>query len=136
MEDDLSTKGCPLSLDVKGPVWGRWDPVRIEQILINLLSNAMKYAAGHPVTVALRAEGERVYLTVKDEGPGIAAHDLERIFEKYERASSAYHYGGLGLGLFVSRQLIEAIGGEIHAESSPGKGVLFTVILARETEPS
>jgi signal transduction histidine kinase len=136
LEDDLLGKGCTLSLAIEGPIWGQWDPVRIEQILINLLSNAMKYAAGHPVAVVLRSDGESAQLIVEDEGPGIAAGDLARIFEKYERASSAYNYGGLGLGLFVTRQLIEAIGGEIHAHSTLGSGTRFTVLLPRKPESS
>ena len=121
--------GVPLSLDLDGPVPGRWDPLRMSQVITNLLSNAIKYGQGSPVSVALRRRAERAALEVSDGGPGIPPQDLERIFGRFERAASARNYGGLGLGLYVSRQIVEAHGGRIHAENRPEGGALFIVDL-------
>jgi signal transduction histidine kinase len=129
MQDDLRRKGSVLRLALEEPLRGVWDPLRVEQILINLLSNALKYGPGRPISVSLQREGDVARLSVADEGIGIAPDDLSRIFRKYERAVPARSYGGLGLGLFVVQQLVDAMGGTIDVASTAGQGAQFTVRL-------
>ncbi|MFE8604337.1 sensor histidine kinase [Archangium violaceum] len=123
--------GCILHVRVPGPVVSRWDRLRLEQVLSNLLSNALKYGAGQPVEVALSTSGERVHLQVRDEGIGIEPAVQARIFERFERAVSDRHYGGLGLGLWITREIVTAMGGTLHVESVPGQGATFMVALPR-----
>jgi signal transduction histidine kinase len=113
----------------EGPVHGRWDRLRLEQVVTNLVDNALKYGAGRPVHVTLVQEGERAVLTVKDEGIGIPPGDTRRIFERFERAVSERHYGGLGLGLYITRTIVEGLGGHIGVVSAPGEGAAFRVEL-------
>ncbi len=118
-----------LDVRTEGPLVGRWDRLRLEQVITNLLSNAVKYGAGKPVHMRVEPEGEKARLTVWDEGIGIEPRLLARIFEKFERAVSERHYGGLGLGLYISRQIVEALGGSISVESEINQGARFTVRL-------
>jgi len=127
--DELVHAGCTLELSVSGPVVGRWDPFRLDQVLSNLVSNALKYGAGGPIQVSVGQDGSRGYLTVRDHGIGIAPAEQERIFAPFERVVSARHYGGLGLGLYITRQLVEAHGGRITVQSREGEGATFTVEL-------
>ncbi|KFE68349.1 sensor histidine kinase [Hyalangium minutum] len=127
--------GCELELHAPEPVFGRWDRLRVEQVVTNLLSNALKYGAGRPVVVRVEEDGERARLTVQDHGIGIAEEDLERIFERFERAVSDRHYGGLGLGLYITRQIVEAFGGTVRVVSNPGEGSTFTLELPRGQLP-
>ncbi|MFL5345126.1 MAG: GAF domain-containing protein [Hyalangium sp.] len=120
---------APIHVAADGPLVGRWDRLRLEQIVTNLLSNALKYGAGHPVAVDTRVIGAHAQLTVRDEGIGIAPEALPRIFGRFERAVSERHYGGLGLGLYITRQIVVALGGTVHVESLPGQGATFTVEL-------
>jgi PAS domain S-box-containing protein len=108
---------------------GHWDRFRLEQVVSNLLTNALKYGAGHPVDITLTEEHGVALLSVADQGIGIAAEDHSRIFERFERAVSSRHYGGLGLGLWIARQVVEASGGTITVESAPGRGSRFLVRL-------
>jgi signal transduction histidine kinase len=91
------------------PWWGNWDSLRLDQVLTNLLTNAAKYGAGKPVTVSVAGDGACARLEVRDEGIGIAPDALPRIFGRFERAVSERHYGGLGLGLYISRQIVEGL---------------------------
>jgi PAS domain S-box-containing protein len=124
--------GSGLVLHLEGPVVGQWDRLRLEQVLVNLLSNALKYGAGKPIHVRVGQEGGGALLEVRDEGIGIPPEALGRIFERFERAVSERHYGGLGLGLYVTRQIIDAMGGRVTARSTPGEGATFTVHLPRQ----
>ncbi|QSQ27083.1 PAS domain S-box protein [Pyxidicoccus parkwayensis] len=124
--------GCEVHLHASAPVHGLWDSSRLEQVVTNLLANAVKYGPGHPVTLRVEALDGRARLTVSDRGIGIAPEDLQRIWGKFERAVSERHYGGLGLGLYISRQIVEALGGTVKAESAPGQGATFIVELPLE----
>jgi PAS domain S-box-containing protein len=124
--------GCPLVLQVEGSLIGQWDALRLEQVITNLVTNALKYAPGQPVVVRVWPEADTACLTVRDEGMGIAPELLTRLFERFERGVSERHYGGLGLGLYITRRIVEALGGSIHASSEPQRGALFTVRLPRQ----
>jgi len=117
-----------VSVHADGPVPAFCDPVRLEQIISNLVSNAVKYGRGNPVDVTVRSEGGWAELVVADRGVGVAPEHLERIFESFERAG-ARQAGGYGLGLWIVRQLVEAHGGTIRVRSSPDEGSVFSVRL-------
>ena len=126
-EPELAGAGCPLSVRCDGPVTGRWDASKLDQVVTSLLSNAIKFGAGGPIEMALAEEGGKALLSVRDHGIGIDPAHQARIFERFERAVSAKNYGGLGLGLYISRATVEAHGGTIKVESQPGAGSSFTV---------
>ena len=123
--------GCGLELHAHGPIMGQWDRIRLEQILSNLLSNAIKYGAGKPIHLRVEQDEDRARLVIQDEGIGIRSEALGRIFNRFERAVSDRHYGGLGLGLYVTRQILEAMSGTVKVESTLGQGATFTVELPR-----
>ena len=130
-----TAEASPIEVRVAGAVEGTWDRMRLEQILTNLLSNAVKYGAGRPISVEVRASGAgddaAAWLVVSDQGIGMSSDDLGRIFGRFERAVSGRNYGGLGLGLWIVRQVVDAMGGTVSVESQPGRGSTFTVRLPR-----
>ncbi|CAN5922338.1 hypothetical protein BH11MYX3_BH11MYX3_03480 [soil metagenome] len=128
MKDDFERAGSPVSVDVD-EVRGRWDRARIDQVVTNLLGNAVKYGRGSPIQVSVKRDGDRASVVVSDQGIGIAAEDQPRIFQRFERAVSSRKFGGLGLGLWITSQLVEAHRGSIAVLSEPGKGSAFTVTL-------
>jgi PAS domain S-box-containing protein len=132
---EATSAGSALQIHADGQVMGRWDRLRVEQILSNLISNAIKYGAGHAVEVDVQHSDGRVRVVVSDHGIGIHKEALSRIFDRFERAVSSREYGGLGLGLFIARQIAEAHGGSIAADSEVGKGSVFAVVLPREPPP-
>ncbi|ATB47431.1 PAS domain-containing sensor histidine kinase [Corallococcus macrosporus] len=121
--------GSTVELDAPAPVQGEWDTRRVEQVLTNLLSNALKYGAGKPVHVRLREEGGQARLSVRDEGIGIAPEVLPHIFDRFMRAVSGRNYSGLGLGLYIAHQVVTAHGGGIEVHSELGRGSTFNVRL-------
>ena len=130
MSEELALAGNDVRLALEQPVLGEWDRLRLEQVLVNLLSNAAKYGAGRPVMVAVEAAGPLARLSVRDEGIGVAPEEQERIFEQFERSVSVqHHFKGLGLGLWITKRIVEAHGGTIRLWSEPGKGSTFTVEL-------
>ncbi|WP_437283672.1 AAA family ATPase [Sorangium sp. So ce375] len=129
VHQQLADARCRTQLELDEPVVGHWDPSRMEQVLINLLSNAMKYGAGGLIHVVVRREGDRALLLVRDHGMGIAEADQARIFERFERAVSVRNFGGLGLGLYIVRWIVTSHGGTIRVESKPGAGATFIVEL-------
>ncbi|MFL5321443.1 MAG: ATP-binding protein [Myxococcaceae bacterium] len=131
VEPEAASAGCTLYVDLAERVVGQWDPMRVEQVVTNLLSNALKYGAGHPIRVAVHEAGRSAQLVVDDEGIGIESKELPRLFGRFERGLHAQHFGGLGLGLYITRQIVEAHGGLIRVESAPGKGSRFEVELPR-----
>ncbi|MEW5850439.1 MAG: CHASE domain-containing protein [Myxococcota bacterium] len=125
---DAARAGCTLSARIPDePVFIRADRLRMEQVLGNLLSNAFKYGAGKPVEVELTVAEKLARVSVTDHGIGIAPEDQERIFQRFERAVSERHYGGFGLGLWIVRQILNALGGEVRLQSTPGQGSTFTI---------
>jgi signal transduction histidine kinase len=131
-EDEAARSGTPVRLAAPGHLAGRWDRLRLDQVLTNLLSNAIKYGPGKPVEMTVEDRRGRARVTVRDHGIGISAEDQARIFERFERAVSRRHYGGFGLGLWIVRQLVEAMGGSVRVESAPGEGATFEVELPVE----
>jgi PAS domain S-box-containing protein len=125
---------CPVEVHAPGPVVGKWDRMRLDQVLTNLLSNALKYGPGKPIHLRVESHEGRATLTVRDEGIGIHPEHLSRIFDKFERAVSERHYGGLGLGLYIVRQIVEALGGSITTRSTPGEGATFEISLPLSQE--
>jgi PAS domain S-box-containing protein len=121
--------GCALTIEAKAALYGTWDRLRVEQIVMNLLFNAFKYAAPGAVVVAVAEDDGGAVVEVRDHGPGVPADALARIFTRFERAAPLRQYGGLGLGLYVSRQIVEAHGGSIAARNLPDGGAVFTVRL-------
>ena len=130
---ELARLGVDIALDLPAHALGRWDPMRLEQVVVNLISNALKYGAGQPVEIVVRSDGANALLVVRDRGIGISPADQARIFERFERAVSL-NYGGLGLGLHITREIVLAHGGTIRVESLPGEGAAFIVELPRGTE--
>jgi predicted ATPase/signal transduction histidine kinase len=127
-KSEPSHAGVSVSIQGSGPVVGRWDRSRIEQILANLLSNAIKFGAGKPIEILFGEEAGFARLSVRDQGIGIDPAMQGRIFERFERAVPV-DYGGLGLGLYLSRRIAEAHGGTLHVQSTPGAGATFILEL-------
>ena len=131
-DDQAARQRCVVSLRMVSPVLGRWDGLRLDQVITNLLANALKYAAGHPIDLVGATDGANGIIEVRDQGPGISRPDQERIFQRFERASSPRHFGGLGLGLYVARQICEAHGGTLTLSDVQPHGVCFRVTLPLE----
>ena len=121
--------GCSLELTAQPDALGQWDRRKLEQVVTNLLTNALKYGRGRPVRLSVSLENRQAVLRVHDEGIGIDRSNLERIFGRFERAVSGRHYGGLGLGLYLTRQWIQALGGSVEVQSKLGAGSIFVVRL-------
>jgi signal transduction histidine kinase len=124
-----AAEGRAPTLKVGRACFGDWDRLRIEQVIANLMTNAIRYGNKQPIEIRLEQDGAYATLSVKDRGIGVAPEHRERIFDRFERAVSANEVSGLGLGLFISRQIVEAHGGRIWAESEPGQGATFYVEL-------
>jgi signal transduction histidine kinase len=118
-----------LRLRAPSTLIGEWDRLRLDQVLSNLVSNALKYGRGQPVEIEAAKAGSVAHLTVTDHGIGIPPERLPHIFERFERAVAAGQYSGLGLGLYIVRQITLALGGSVRAESTPGTGSVFTLDL-------
>jgi|GEM_PF-727152 len=131
-EQELARTGSRLTLEAPAPVPGRWDRLRLEQVVTNLISNAVKYGRGKPIGLTVEAADGRARLAVSDAGLGIAPEHLERVFGRFERAVSERHYGGFGLGLWIAREIVEGMGGHISVSSELGVGSTFRVELPLE----
>ena len=126
-----SRSGSEIVLRCPDPVRGTWDRLALDRVFVNLLSNALKFGERKPVEVRVMAEQEQAIIEVEDHGIGIAPDDVDRIFVQFERAVSSRQFGGLGLGLYITRRLVEQHGGKITVESEPGSGSVFSVRLPR-----
>jgi len=127
-------EGAELSIDAP-EVHGRSDRLRLEQVVSNLISNAIKYGQGKPIEIAVQGERERVRFSVRDHGIGIDPSKQEMIFERFGRAVPRRQHGGFGLGLWIARETVHAMGGEISVTSAPGRGSTFVVTLPRVLAP-
>jgi PAS domain S-box-containing protein len=127
--DEAARLGSRLTIDARERAIGCWDRDRLEQVVSNLISNAVKYGDGKPIEVTVRAAGGYARLTVRDQGLGIAPRDQERVFGRFERAASSGNFGGIGLGLWIVKQIVTVFGGAVSVESAPGAGSTFTVEL-------
>ncbi|HEY6476523.1 MAG TPA: MASE1 domain-containing protein [Polyangia bacterium] len=133
LSDQAAEVGSTIELTVPMPVVGVWDRGRIEQLVTNLLSNAIKYGLGKPIGVSAEVVAHHVRLRVRDAGIGIPRADQSRIFQAFERLPTAERVGGLGLGLYIGRQLAIAHGGTLGVESATAAGATFTLELPLET---
>ncbi len=129
LRDEAAATGSQIQFEASSPAGGKWDRLRIEQVVTNLVSNAVKYGEGKPIVVRVSADEGVAEISVRDRGIGIAEQDLERIFYQFERAANRRAPGGLGMGLYIARQIVEAHQGKIHVESKNGEGSLFRVSL-------
>jgi signal transduction histidine kinase len=126
---ELERKRIDTRLEAPLPVRGRWDRSRLEQVLSNLLANAIKFGEGKPIEVRVRESKLGAELSVRDRGIGVSAAQQSSIFDRFQRAVSSRHYAGLGLGLYITRQIVEAHGGRIDLASEEGQGATFTIHL-------
>ncbi len=128
-EPEAARAGCPLRVRAEAPILGSWDPTRLDQVISNLLSNAIKFGHGAPIEIAVEERDGVGVLTVRDHGIGVPVEAQRRIFERYERAVATRNYGGFGLGLWIARELVQAMGGSITVRSADGAGATFEVRL-------
>lgn len=125
----IARSGSQLIVDADEPVIGDWDRERVEQVVTNLLLNAVKFGDGRPIEMSVEREGPVAHVIVQDHGRGIAREDQTRIFDRFERAVADGNLGGLGIGLYVAQQIAHAHGGSIRVDSEPGQGAKFTLEL-------
>ncbi|MGQ0503813.1 MAG: AAA family ATPase [Myxococcaceae bacterium] len=128
-QEEIARSASEVRVSAAPGVVGRWDRLRVEQVVTNLVSNALKFGAGKPVDIHVQSSATTATLTVVDRGIGIRPETVGRIFGRFERAVSEKHYGGLGLGLFIVKQIVDALGGAIQVQSRPDAGATFTVTL-------
>jgi PAS domain S-box-containing protein len=129
LEHEIDRSGCTITTALSAAAVGYWDPFRIQQIVTNLISNALKYGRGKPVRIAVHADETSAWLEVRDQGIGIASRDRERIFEPYARVGPRASISGLGIGLHIARQIADVYGGRLSVESAPDSGSTFTLEL-------
>lgn len=127
----LEAAGCKTHVTLDAPVNGHWDRYRIEQILNNLISNAIRYSPGKPIHITVSNIDSNAVIVVRDEGQGIPLENQERIFQRFERAVSSSDISGLGLGLYICRTITEAHQGTIRVSSTVGEGTSFIVVLPK-----
>jgi len=136
LRSELTRSGSPLSILTEGRNVGVWDRFRLSQVVTNLLGNAIKFGLGKPIEIRLHGDVENVTFTVKDIGIGIPEDKQEQVFRPFERAVSARHYGGLGLGLHIVRTIVSGLGGRVWLESAPHSGTtVFVRLPTRRSSP-
>jgi PAS domain S-box-containing protein len=118
-----------ISVQLERHIEGTWDRLRIDQVITNLVSNAIKFGREKPILLTASVNDGHVIITVRDEGIGISSEDFDRIFKRFERADARSHNEGLGMGLWITQQIVQAHGGTVIVQSELGKGSAFTVRL-------
>jgi PAS domain S-box-containing protein len=131
-KDQLESSSCELSLDLDPTIKGEWDPSKLEQVIVNLLTNSIKYGQGKPIRIQAASTNGMAHLTVQDFGIGIDDGAQKKIFDLFERAPSAKKYGGMGLGLFVVNNIVKKHGGTIRVESKLDQGTTFILELPKK----
>ena len=125
----ISAAQSSVSFTAQKTVVGQWDEFRIEQVISNLLTNALRYGAKKPIDVSVYIDGDQAVVDVRDQGIGISQENQQRVFQQFERVSASQVAAGLGLGLFISEQIVAAHSGTISVQSELGEGALFRVCL-------
>ncbi len=128
----VSTPGREVSLEVTGDVAGRWDAGRLARVVSNLVGNAIQHSGGVPARVTVADQGQQVSLSVQNHGPAIAAQVLPRLFEPFRRGDTSAE--GLGLGLYIVREIAHAHRGSVGVTSTASEGTTFTVTLSKDPE--
>jgi signal transduction histidine kinase len=129
---DAARCGSPVTISAHGPVIGTWDRNRVEQVVTNLLSNAIKFGRGRPIEIHLETDGHQAKMAVRDEGIGIEPAATAKLFSPFERAVLPQQYGGLGLGLYIVRTIVDGLGGVVRLDSMLNVGTTVTVELPLE----
>ena len=132
----ISAAQSSVNFTLEAPVVGHWDEFRIEQVVSNLLTNALRYGARKPIDVSVYVDGSYAVIDVRDQGIGISEDNQQRVFQQFERVSASHAAAGLGLGLFISEQIVAAHSGTITVQSALGEGALFRVCLPIQTLPA
>lgn len=128
----IAHSSIQVALKVERDVTGEWDKYRIEQVFVNLFTNALKYGNDGPIVIEAISKPDLAILTVKDCGIGIKQEDMNRVFDRFERAVVGTNISGLGLGLFISKQIVEMHGGTLSVESTFGEGSTFRMVLPKK----
>ena len=129
LQPDLTSARCPVTLELEPDVVGQLDRLRVDQIVTNFIANAIKYGAGRPIEIAAARRGGDVVISVTDHGIGLDEGDHARVFDRFARAVSAESFAGLGLGLWIVRVYVEAMGGTVRVQSQLGEGATFSAAL-------
>jgi len=126
--------GCSVTVNANESIVGYWDSFRLEQVVTNLITNCLKYGAGKPIEISVSRSHHTVSLRVEDHGIGISSENQKKIFQRFERVISNKNISGLGLGLYIAKNIVELHGGSIDLESEIGRGSTFTVKLPINSE--
>jgi signal transduction histidine kinase len=129
LSDVLERARCKVQTQIESDLFACVDPIRMEQVGTNLLSNAMKYGKGKPILIRLEKSKQELKLLIRDEGIGISKSDQGQIFERFAHANPPNYMSGLGLSLYICKQIVEDHQGTIHVESELGQGASFWVTL-------
>ncbi|HVX93289.1 MAG TPA: MASE1 domain-containing protein [Polyangia bacterium] len=131
LREALAQGGCSLTIERKGTTVGEWDRARLGQVVTNLLTNAIKHGGPSAIDISVSGDGDLVTIVVRDHGPGVPVRERERIFGRFEHADGGAPHSGLGLGLYVAREIVEAHGGRLSVSSPPGGGAAFEIDLPK-----
>lgn len=133
-DSEIKKSGSDVECNIPSDIDGQWDVFRLEQVVVNLLSNALKYGNGKPILIEASQKNGKVHLFIQDNGIGIRPEDHYRVFRRFERAVSGNSFSGLGLGLYISKQIIALHQGRIWVDSEEGKGSTFQIELPLESQ--